>query len=44
MAAMPKKTWHFAWVKGETIVQVHGTGPFLVNFGKIPETAKKVTQ
>jgi hypothetical protein len=23
---------HFAQVKGETIVQVHGIGPFAVNF------------
>jgi quercetin dioxygenase-like cupin family protein len=43
-ALMPKSTWHFGWVKGETIVQVHGTGPFLINFGKIHETAKKVSQ
>jgi quercetin dioxygenase-like cupin family protein len=40
-ARMPKNTWHFAWTKGETIVQVHGVGPFVVNFVKIPEAAKK---
>jgi quercetin dioxygenase-like cupin family protein len=42
-ALMPKNTWHFAWTKGETIVQVHGVGPFVVNFVKIPEAAKKTS-
>jgi quercetin dioxygenase-like cupin family protein len=42
-AQMPKQTWHFAWTKGETIVQVHGVGPFVVNFVKIPEAAKKTS-
>lgn len=27
-ALMPKETRHFAWVKGETVIQIHGTGPF----------------
>ena len=25
---MPKETRHFAWVKGETVIQIHGVGPF----------------
>lgn len=29
---MPKEMRHFALCKGETIVQVHGTGPFKVNW------------
>ena len=29
---MPKEMRHFATNKGETIVQVHGTGPFKVNW------------
>jgi quercetin dioxygenase-like cupin family protein len=29
---MPKEMRHFAMNKGETIVQVHGTGPFKVNW------------
>lgn len=29
---MPKEVRHFALAKGETIVQVHGAGPFKVNF------------
>jgi len=31
-AFVPKQMRHFALQKGETIVQVHGTGPFKVNF------------
>jgi hypothetical protein len=31
-ASMPKRTPHFAMAKGETIVQVHGIGPFAVTF------------
>jgi anti-sigma factor ChrR (cupin superfamily) len=30
--AMPKETRHFGLAKGETIVQVHGAGPFKVNW------------
>lgn len=29
---MQSKTAHFAWTKGETIVQVHGVGPWAVNY------------
>ena len=29
---MPKEMRHFAVAKGETIIQVHGTGPFKVNW------------
>ena len=31
-AMMPKEMRHFALCKGETIVQIHGTGPFVVNW------------
>ena len=31
-AMMPAGERHFAWSKGETIVQVHGMGPFKINF------------
>lgn len=31
-ATMPKEMRHFAICKGETIVQVHGAGPFKVNW------------
>ena len=31
-ATMPKEARHYAMAKGETIVQVHGAGPFKVNW------------
>lgn len=31
-AVMPAGMKHFAWMKGETVVQVHGTGPFAVKY------------
>ena len=31
-ATMPKEARHYGMVKGETIVQVHGAGPFKVNW------------
>jgi hypothetical protein len=31
-ATMPKEARHYGLVKGETIVQVHGSGPFKVNW------------
>jgi len=30
--SMPKEIRHYAMSKGETIVQVHGAGPFKVNW------------
>ncbi len=29
---LPAKTHHFAWASEETIVQVHGMGPFAINY------------
>ena len=40
---MPKGHHHFAWAKGETVVQVHGVGPWAivyVNPADDPRTAK----
>ena len=31
-AMMPKEVRHYAWAKGETIVQVHAIGPFEFNY------------
>jgi hypothetical protein len=31
-AIMPAKMNHFAWTKGETVVQVHGTGPWGITY------------
>jgi ChrR Cupin-like domain len=30
--SMPKDMRHFAWAKGETIIQVHGIGPFDISY------------
>jgi Domain of unknown function (DUF4437) len=43
-ASMPAKMHHFAWVNGETVVQVHGMGPFkliYVNPADAPKPAAK---
>ena len=32
MMFMPPGTPHFAWSEGETVVQVHGTGPWGLNY------------
>lgn len=42
-AVMPKGHHHFAWAKGETVVQVHGVGPWgivYVNPADDPRAAK----
>ena len=31
-AKMPKMTHHYAMAKGETVIQVHGVGPFAVTY------------
>lgn len=31
-AMMPRRMHHFAWASGETIVQIHGTGPFAITY------------
>ena len=31
-AFAPAKMPHFAWSKGDTVVQVHGLGPFVINY------------
>jgi quercetin dioxygenase-like cupin family protein len=31
-AKMPKEVRHYAWAKGETIIQVYGVGPFEVSY------------
>jgi quercetin dioxygenase-like cupin family protein len=40
-AVVPKNSWHFGWTKGETILQAHGIGPFVINFEKPEESGKK---
>jgi quercetin dioxygenase-like cupin family protein len=29
---MPKGMHHFVWAKGETVIQIHGTGPFQITY------------
>jgi quercetin dioxygenase-like cupin family protein len=31
-ASLPAKMNHYAWAKGRTVVQVHGTGPFAITY------------
>jgi len=31
-ASMPKGMRHFAWAKGETMIQIHGIGPFDITY------------
>jgi quercetin dioxygenase-like cupin family protein len=31
-AAIPAKMAHYAWSKGDTLVQIHGVGPFTINY------------
>jgi hypothetical protein len=38
---MPKKMRHFAWAKGETIIQVHGVGPFEIHYVNAADDPRK---
>jgi quercetin dioxygenase-like cupin family protein len=38
---MPKEMRHFAWTKGETIIQVHGMGPFEFNYVNAADDPRK---
>jgi quercetin dioxygenase-like cupin family protein len=38
---MPKGTHHFAWSKGETIIQLHGEGPFQINYVNATDDPRK---
>ena len=38
---MPAKMHHFGWTKGETVVQVHGTGPWALTFVDPADAPKK---
>jgi quercetin dioxygenase-like cupin family protein len=31
-AMVPAKMPHYAWAKGDTVVQIHGIGPFAINY------------
>lgn len=38
---MPKEMRHFAWAKGEVIIQVHGVGPFDINYVNASDDPRK---
>jgi hypothetical protein len=38
---MPKEMRHFAWAKGDTIIQVHGVGPFEINYVNVADDPRK---
>lgn len=38
---MPKTMRHFAWAKGGTILQVHGIGPFEINYVNADDDPRK---
>ena len=40
-ARMPKAMRHFAWTKGETIIQVHGVGPFEIVYVNAADDPRK---
>lgn len=40
-AMMPAGTRHFAWTKGETIVQLHGIGPWGITYVNASEDPRK---
>lgn len=41
IAIMQPKTTHFAWTKEETIVQVHGVGPWAINYVNLADDPRK---
>jgi quercetin dioxygenase-like cupin family protein len=38
---MPRGVRHFAWAKGETILQVHGVGPFEIHYVNAKDDPRK---
>ena len=38
---MPQEMRHFAWAKGETIIQVHGIGPFDITYVNASDDPRK---
>ena len=42
-AMMPTGTRHFAWTKGETIIQLHGTGPWGITYVNASDDPRRPT-
>lgn len=43
-AALPAKLPHYAWADGETVIEVHGVGPFTLNFVNPKDDPTKASQ
>jgi quercetin dioxygenase-like cupin family protein len=43
-AVMPAGVRHYAWAKGETVIQVSSTGPFQVNYVNAADDPRKAAQ
>jgi anti-sigma factor ChrR (cupin superfamily) len=43
-ARMPKKTPHYVVAKGDTVIQIHGMGPFAITYVNANDDPRKKTQ
>lgn len=43
-AVLPKEVRHFAWAKGETLIQISGIGPFEVNYVNAADDPRKASK
>ena len=43
-AVTPKAVRHFVWAKGETVIQVFGTGPFEINYVNPADDPRKASK
>jgi hypothetical protein len=43
-ASMPARMHHFAWAEGDTVVQVHGEGPFTLTYVNPADDPSKAAQ
>jgi quercetin dioxygenase-like cupin family protein len=43
-AFMPPGMRHFAWTTGETVIQLHGTGPWKINYVNPADDPRKPKQ
>ena len=43
-AFMPPGMRHFAWTTGETVIQLHGTGPWKINYVNPADDPRKTKQ
>ena len=43
-ALMPRAVHHFAWAKGETIIDIYGTGPFAITYVNPSDDPRRQTK